>query len=98
MHNYTAIKTTPYTQCRNWQDGGGGGNKGSVLVHFLCLQNSDWISLPKEKKATLNVAFHLLHLCVTLLVHFLQNLCVAAAYMPVHKMLKEEKKVAFPCL
>ena len=51
----------------------------------------------KRKKWRLNVAFHLLHLCVTLLVHFLQNLCVVTAYRPVHQLLEEEKKVAFPC-
>lgn len=47
-------------------------------------------------RATLS-AVHLFHLFVTCLAHFLQNLCVAAAYRPVHELLEEEKKVEFPC-
>ena len=30
MSGYTAVKTTAYTHCQNWQDGGGGGNKCST--------------------------------------------------------------------
>ncbi|KAE8781040.1 Spastin [Hordeum vulgare] len=42
-------------------------------------------------RATLS-AVHLFHLFVTCLAHFLPNLCVAAAYRPVHELLEEEKK------
>jgi SpoVK/Ycf46/Vps4 family AAA+-type ATPase len=67
------------------------GYSGSDLK-VLCLKPSITAPLFSATERFTAIHFHL-RVC-TYLVSYLQNLCIAAAYWPVHELLEEEKKVA----
>jgi SpoVK/Ycf46/Vps4 family AAA+-type ATPase len=72
------------------------GYSGSDLK-VLCLKLSMtalFFSIAPERFT--DIHFHL-RVWIHLVTYYLQNLCIAAAYRPVHELLEEEKKVACSC-